>query len=163
MPATAAGVPAVTSTTPAPVLAADPAVAAAEVGQRGGEAGEAGGVVADLGAAQPGGFLDRGDGVSPVLLWHDGPSPPDGLPSTAGARGQTRPARLFRPSGRGLREEKVTIGIPPGIPEGATLRLAGRGMPSPVPGGPPGDAYARIRTRDDARFTRAGGSSADPG
>ena len=29
-------------------------------------------------------------------------------------------------------------------------------MPSPVPGGPPGDAYASIRTRDDARFTRAG-------
>ena len=24
-----------------------------------------------------------------------------------------------------------------------------------MPGGPPGDAYASIRTRDDARFTRA--------
>ena len=59
-------------------------------------------------------------------------------------------------SGWALREENVTIGIPPGIPEGATLRLAGRGMPNPVPGGPPGDAYASIRTRPDPRFTRAG-------
>lgn len=56
-----------------------------------------GGVVAGEGAAQLDGFLGRGDGVSPVLLWHDGPSPPDGHPSTADARGQTRPARLFRP------------------------------------------------------------------
>ena len=29
-------------------------------------------------------------------------------------------------------------------------------MPSLVPGGPPGDAYASIRTRDDPRFTRDG-------
>ncbi len=67
-----------------------------------------------------------------------------------------RPCPACEASGRALREEKVAIGIPPGIPEGATLRLAGRGMPSPVPGGPPGDAYASIRTRDDGRFTRAG-------
>jgi hypothetical protein len=55
-----------------------------------------------------------------------------------------------------VREETVTIRIPPGIPEGAMLRLAGHGMPSPVPGGPPGDAYVSIRTRADPRFTRAG-------
>ena len=54
------------------------------------------------------------------------------------------------------RNHAVTIRIPPGIPEGATLRLAGRGMPGPVPGGPPGDAYVRIRTRADPRFTREG-------
>ena len=59
-------------------------------------------------------------------------------------------------SGRAVREDKVAISIPPGIPEGATLRLAGRGMPSPVPGGPPGDAYVSIGTRADSRFTRAG-------
>ena len=67
-----------------------------------------------------------------------------------------QPCPACEASGRALREEKVTIRIPPGIPEGATLRLAGRGIPSPVPGGPPGDAYASIRTRADARFTRAG-------
>jgi molecular chaperone DnaJ len=59
-------------------------------------------------------------------------------------------------SGRAMRGDKVTIRIPPGIPEGATLRLAGHGMPSPVPGGPPGDAYVSIRTRADPRFTREG-------
>jgi molecular chaperone DnaJ len=67
-----------------------------------------------------------------------------------------QPCPACRASGRALREEKVTFRVPPGIPEGATLRLAGRGMPSPVPGGPPGDAYASIRTRADPRFTRAG-------
>jgi hypothetical protein len=55
-----------------------------------------------------------------------------------------------------VREETVTIRIPPGIPEGATLRLAGHGLPAPVPGGLPGDAYVSIRTRADTRFTRAG-------
>ena len=59
-------------------------------------------------------------------------------------------------SGQAIREDKVTIAIPPGIPEGATLRLAGQGMPSPVPGGPPGDVYATVRTRADPRFTRSG-------
>jgi len=75
-----------------------------------------------------------------------------------GGRGRVidQPCPACEASGRALREEKVTIRIPPGIPEGATLRLAGRGMPSPVPGGPPGDAYASIRTRADPRFTRDG-------
>jgi len=59
-------------------------------------------------------------------------------------------------SGTAVREETVTIRIPPGIAEGATLRLAGHGLPGPVPGSPPGDAYVSIRTRADPRFTRAG-------
>ena len=67
-----------------------------------------------------------------------------------------QPCPACEASGRVQREEKVTIRIPPGIPEGATLRLAGRGMPSLMPGGPPGDAYASIRTRADPRFTRDG-------
>jgi len=67
-----------------------------------------------------------------------------------------QPCPACAASGRALREERVTIRIPPGIPEGATLRLAGHGMPSPMPGGPPGDAYASIRTRADPRFTRDG-------
>ena len=67
-----------------------------------------------------------------------------------------QPCPACEASGRAVREEKVTIRIPPGIPEGATLRLAGHGLPSPMPGGPPGDAYASIRTRADPRFTRAG-------
>ena len=74
-----------------------------------------------------------------------------------GGRGQVidQPCPACEASGRALREEKLTIRIPPGIPDGATLRLAGRGMPSPIPGGSPGDAYVNIRTRADPRFTRA--------
>ena len=75
-----------------------------------------------------------------------------------GGRGRVidQPCPACAASGTAVREEKVTIRIPPGIPEGATLRLAGRGLPSPVPGGLPGDAYVSIRTRAGPRFTRAG-------
>ena len=75
-----------------------------------------------------------------------------------GGRGRVidQPCPACAASGRAVREETVTIRIPPGIAEGATLRLAGRGTPSPVRGGPPGDAYVSIRTRADPRFTRAG-------
>jgi molecular chaperone DnaJ len=59
-------------------------------------------------------------------------------------------------AGRAIGEDTVTIRIPPGIPDGAELRLAGRGGPSPVPGGAPGDAYVTISIRADPRFTRAG-------
>jgi len=67
-----------------------------------------------------------------------------------------QPCPACAASGQAMREETVTIGIPPGIPEGAKLRLAGHGMPGPVPGSPPGDAYLNIRTRADPRFSRAG-------
>ena len=67
-----------------------------------------------------------------------------------------QPCPACQASGRSVREQTVTIRIPPGIPDGATLWLAGQGMPSPVPGGPPGDAYVSIRTRADPRFARDG-------
>ena len=67
-----------------------------------------------------------------------------------------QPCPACAASGTAVREETVTIRIPPGIAEGATLRLAGHGIPSPVPGGPPGDAYVSIGTRADPRFTRVG-------
>jgi len=67
-----------------------------------------------------------------------------------------RPCPACAASGTAVREETVTIRVPPGIPQGATLRLAGHGMPGPVPGSRPGDAYVSIRTRADPRFTRDG-------
>ena len=75
-----------------------------------------------------------------------------------GGRGRVidQPCPACRASGTAMREQTVTIGVPPGIPEGATLRLAGHGTPSRMPGGPPGDAYVSIRTRAGLRFTRAG-------
>lgn len=54
------------------------------------------------------------------------------------------------------RDETVGIHIPPGIPEGATMKLTGQGMPSPVPGGAAGDAYVTIHTRSDPLFSRVG-------
>jgi molecular chaperone DnaJ len=75
-----------------------------------------------------------------------------------GGRGRVieQPCPACAASGTAVREEAVTIRVPPGIPEGATLRLAGHGMPSPVPGGPAGDAYVSIRARADPRFARSG-------
>ena len=75
-----------------------------------------------------------------------------------GGRGRVidQPCPACAASGRSVREETVTIRIPPGVHEGATLRLTGRGLPSPMPGDPPGDAYVSIRTRADLRFTRSG-------
>jgi len=67
-----------------------------------------------------------------------------------------RPCPACEATGSTVQEEKVTIRIPPGIPDGATLRLAGYGMPSLLPGGRPGDAYVTIRSRTDPRFTRVG-------
>jgi molecular chaperone DnaJ len=67
-----------------------------------------------------------------------------------------RPCPACAATGRATRNETVTIRIPPGIPEGATLRLTGEGMASPVPGGPAGDVYVTIRTRTDPRFSRVG-------
>lgn len=50
----------------------------------------------------------------------------------------------------------VTVRIPPGIDEGAGLRIPGYGVPSPEPGGAPGDAYVVVRTAGDPRFVRRG-------
>jgi len=73
-------------------------------------------------------------------------------------RGQVidQPCRGCDGTGQVTQEDRVAIRIPRGAPEGTTLRLAGRGLPSPAPGGPPGDAYVIIRAGADPRFTRAG-------
>jgi DnaJ-class molecular chaperone len=63
-----------------------------------------------------------------------------------------RPCTGCAGPGRAVLENRVTIRIPRGIPEGTTLRLVGRG----TPGAPPGDAYVVIRTRADSRFAREG-------
>jgi len=75
-----------------------------------------------------------------------------------GGRGHVidQPCPACQATGRAIQEDTVTIRIPPGIGEGTTLRLAGRGARSSVPGAPPGDAYVTIRTRADPRFTQVG-------
>lgn len=60
-------------------------------------------------------------------------------------------------SGRGQveREETLTVKVPPGIEEGAALRVPGHGMPSGHAGGMPGDLYVIIHSAADPRFERA--------
>ncbi|MCA8883454.1 MAG: DnaJ domain-containing protein [Rhodobacteraceae bacterium] len=49
----------------------------------------------------------------------------------------------------------LEIKIPPGIEDGQTLRLSGKGGPG-ANGGPPGDALVRVSVRPDPVFTRDG-------
>ena len=44
--------------------------------------------------------------------------------------------------------------IPPGVGDGARIKVAGRGAPGPN-GGPPGDLYVRVRVRPHAVFSRS--------
>jgi curved DNA-binding protein len=48
---------------------------------------------------------------------------------------------------RGKTSEKLDVTIPPGTKPGSHLRLRGKGRPHPT-GGPPGDLYLHISTRD---------------
>jgi molecular chaperone DnaJ len=59
-------------------------------------------------------------------------------------------------TGQAVQEEDVTVRIPPGLPDGTALRIPARGMPSPVAGGEPGDAFVIVRTGPDPRFVRRG-------
>jgi len=60
--------------------------------------------------------------------------------------------------GRGdvLREESLVVRIPAGAEEGLALRIPGRGHPSSVQGGAPGDLHVIVRSRPDPRFQRSG-------
>jgi len=54
------------------------------------------------------------------------------------------------------RDEALTVTIPPGIEEGAALRVPGHGMPGTTHGGTPGDLYVVVKSVPDPRFDRAG-------
>jgi len=56
---------------------------------------------------------------------------------------------------RGGRVEHLEVKIPPGIHDGATIRLAGQGEPS-VSGGPAGDLLVRVHVADHPYFRREG-------
>jgi molecular chaperone DnaJ len=73
-------------------------------------------------------------------------------------RGSVIDVPCKRCTGRGEVEEHeaITIKIPPGIEDGAALRVPGRGLPSRQPGGPPGDLYVVVRAEEDPRFLRRG-------
>ena len=58
-------------------------------------------------------------------------------------------------SGRVEQESAVRIRIPPGIEEGATLRIPKHGLPG-EPSGEPGDLYVVVYSTPDVRFQRRG-------
>jgi molecular chaperone DnaJ len=60
-----------------------------------------------------------------------------------------------RGSGAVRRSSKLTITVPPGVDDGQTLRLAGKGE-SPRGGGPAGHLYVMLHVQADARFIRQG-------
>jgi len=65
------------------------------------------------------------------------------------------PCRDCRGEGRLRGEHVLNVKIPPGIDDGMQLRLTGEGSAG-VNGGPAGDLYVLVRTRDHAIFTRHG-------
>jgi molecular chaperone DnaJ len=60
-----------------------------------------------------------------------------------------------RGEGRRRVERTLTVEVPPGVDEGATLRLPGRGAGG-IRGGPAGDLYVNLRVRPHPTLTRQG-------
>ncbi len=70
--------------------------------------------------------------------------------------GSEQRIELQRPDPSGSAERQtLTIRVPPGVEDGARIRLAGKGGPG-ANGGPPGDLYAKIHVRAHRFFTRDG-------
>ncbi len=84
-------------------------------------------------------------------------------PSCQGRGSQLQhPCRQCQGLGEVEQEESLTVKIPVGVEEGLALRIPGKGMASPDPGGVAGDLFAVVRTRPDARFERVGANLLRP-
>jgi molecular chaperone DnaJ len=66
-----------------------------------------------------------------------------------------RPCHTCHGSGVERRTRRFQVKIPAGVKDGARIKLARRGEPSPN-GGPPGDLYVRVRVRAHPVFGRRG-------
>ncbi len=73
------------------------------------------------------------------------------IPFHLAAEGGKYELSIHRGSGR----ETLTVTIPEGIHQGATIRLAGQGEPS-VTGGPPGDLLVKVKIAPHPYFKRDG-------
>ena len=72
------------------------------------------------------------------------------------ARGGEHRVSIARPTADGsLRQESVTVRIPPGVADGGRIRLRGKGAEGRG-GQPPGDLFARVRVRPHRFFRREG-------
>lgn len=61
---------------------------------------------------------------------------------------------VCRGKGTERREQKISLKVPAGVDDGATIRLSGRG--EAIAGGEKGDLYVALRVRPHKRFTREG-------
>jgi DnaJ-class molecular chaperone len=72
------------------------------------------------------------------------------------ARGSEQRVTLGRPTADGgVKQETITVRIPPGVADGGRIRLRGKGGEGRG-GGEPGDLYAHIRVRPHPVFRREG-------
>jgi molecular chaperone DnaJ len=76
---------------------------------------------------------------------------------TCSGRGQIPEKACTVCHGAGVmrRSKTLTVKIPAGVDNGATMRLSGKGA-APKGGGPKGDLYVQVRVRADRRFDRDG-------
>ncbi|WP_456433810.1 molecular chaperone DnaJ [Thermosulfuriphilus sp.] len=70
-------------------------------------------------------------------------------------RTRTRPCPTCHGAGVSGHRQRVKIKIPPGVKEGTTIRIPGKGGPG-LFGGPPGDLYVQFVVRPDPLFERRG-------
>jgi molecular chaperone DnaJ len=66
-----------------------------------------------------------------------------------------QPCTSCRGSGSVQRTREFSVRIPPGVQDGATIRVAGRGEPG-APGARPGDLFVRVRVGSHPVFGRQG-------
>jgi molecular chaperone DnaJ len=76
---------------------------------------------------------------------------------TCGGRGVLAQARCAACHGRQLEvlTESVSVKLPPGLPDGARIRVGGKGHEGRN-GGEPGDVYIAVQVDPHSRFTREG-------
>ena len=76
---------------------------------------------------------------------------------TCGGRGEViaSPDPKCNGTGRVARTRTLSVNVPAGVPDGATLRLRGEGEQGET-GAPPGDLYVRIQVKPHGVFTREG-------
>ena len=75
-----------------------------------------------------------------------------------GGRSVESPCVRCDGSGQEISGRTIRVRIPPGVKDGNTIRLRGRGAPGPR-GGPPGDLLVRLRVGSHPRFSRKGGTT----
>ncbi len=64
-----------------------------------------------------------------------------------------KPCNICRGQGQVRKPKKFNVGIPPGVEDGSTLRVAGEG--ESINGGPSGDLYVRISIKPHELFRRS--------